>query len=204
MYCEEKDISTGTTPHPFFKTSTSDIYRRQPTQYFLPHTSRINSKHPSKTKTPSKMRLTTTLATTFLSTLLTTTNAAPQTVVNPGGITNWSVTNFEIGCSPGGCVYNFNISGPASADVGPAFATYCSGTDVQQKIVPCVNQNVQANLVPTQDVGLVLVVNRYGGGTDGNNGLMSGNATAAPSGEPAYPSFVIPAKFYGDIVNGGN
>ena len=58
---------------------------------------------------------------------------------------------------------------------------------------------MQANLVPTTQDGLVLVVNRYGAGINGNHGIMSGNATATPAGEPAYPSFVIPAKFYGDI-----
>jgi len=149
------------------------------------------------------MHLTITLTTTLLSTLLSTSHALPQTVVNPGGITNWTVTNFELGCSPGDCTYNFNINGPASADVGPAFSTYCSGTDVQQKLVPCGDQNVQANLVPTTEDGLVLVVNRYGAGINGNHGIMSGNATAAPAGEPAYPSFVIPAKFYGDIATDG-
>ncbi|KAE9380045.1 hypothetical protein N431DRAFT_539771 [Stipitochalara longipes BDJ] len=148
------------------------------------------------------MQLTTTLTATFFA-LLSTSNAAalPQTTVTPGATTNWDVTNFELGCSPGGCTYSFSISGPASADVGPAFSASCSGTDVQQKLVPCSDPNLEANLVPTQDVGLVLVVNRYGDGSNGGNtGIMSGNATAAPEGEPAFSSFVVPAKFYGDIA----
>ena len=33
----------------------------------------------------------------------------------------------------------------------------------------------------------------------GNNGLMSGHATAALTGVPAAAIFVVPAKFYGDV-----
>jgi len=36
----------------------------------------------------------------------------------------------------------------------------------------------------------VLVVDRYRGGCDGNNGFMPGNATAALTGELALASFV--------------
>lgn len=54
--------------------------------------------------------------------------------------------------------------------------------------------------MPTQGIVLVLEVNRYGGAVDGNHGIMSGNATAAPSRQPAFESFVVQAKFYGDIL----
>ena len=57
--------------------------------------------------------------------------------------------------------------------------------------------------MPTQDVGLVLQVSRYGNGANGGDeGYMFGNATAALEGEPASASFVVPAKFYGDIATG--
>ncbi|PMD33247.1 hypothetical protein L207DRAFT_639404 [Hyaloscypha variabilis F] len=148
------------------------------------------------------MQLTTPLITTLLSLISTTTAAAlPQTTVTPGATTPWDVSNFVLGCSPGGCTYTFDISGPATADVGPTFSTSCSGSDEQQKMVPCSDTNIESNLVPTQDVGLVLQVSRFGDGANGgDNGYMYGNATAAPEGEGAFASFVVPAEFYGDIV----
>lgn len=188
-------------PRPISRPSTSDRNQRQAARH-----SSVDSNNAFRRKATFKMYLKAKLTTTLLSTLLSTTTALPQTVVNPGGITDWSVTNFQLGCSPGGCTYSFNISGPATPDVGPAFATPCSGTDVQNKLVACENEpdhGVYANLVPTKDRGLVLVVNRYGNEVNGNNGIMSGNATAAPAGEPAYSSFVVPAKFYGDVVSNG-
>jgi hypothetical protein len=149
-----------------------------------------------------KMQFTTTSSAAFLATILSTTNAAPapQTTVTPGATIPWQVSNFELGCSPAACAYRFNISGPATADVGPAFATYCSGSDVQDEQVACADPGVKANLVSLGvPEGLVLYVNRYG--PVGDEGVASGNATAAPAGEPAYSSFVIPAKFYGVIAN---
>ena len=44
----------------------------------------------------------------------------------------WSVTNYIDGCSPGGCVYSFNIStnGSGTGEFSePAFITFCTGID---------------------------------------------------------------------------
>jgi hypothetical protein len=81
------------------------------------------------------MLLTTIGRPTTVSALISTSNALPRPAANPGGIIDCPVTRIVIDCSPGGCTYSFNISGNSTADVGPAFSTYCSGTDVQQKIV---------------------------------------------------------------------
>ncbi|KUJ15239.1 uncharacterized protein LY89DRAFT_107032 [Mollisia scopiformis] len=139
----------------------------------------------------------------FLSALLSTIAAAPapQTTVTPGAPTTWEVTNFNLGCSPAGCTYSFTISGPATVDVGSAFTTQCTGTDLQDKFVACADPKVTSNLVP-ETTGLILSVIREGPAAAGGPvGIMSGNATAAASGEPALENFSIPAYFYGDIAS---
>ncbi|PVH79576.1 hypothetical protein DL98DRAFT_516014 [Cadophora sp. DSE1049] len=149
------------------------------------------------------MRLTTTTTTTSIFTLLLSTTSAapaPQTTVTPGAPTPWSVTDFKFGCSPAGCTYDFSISGPFTGGVGPAFSTSCSGSDLQNKMVPCAKPEILANLVPT-DKGLVLQVNRFEPQSNGDTAVMSGNATAAPSGEPAFESFTIEAHSYGVIIS---
>ncbi|KAK0117826.1 hypothetical protein ONS95_012150 [Cadophora gregata] len=150
------------------------------------------------------MRLTTTTAASSIFSLLlfsTTTLAAPapQTTVTPGAPTPWSVTSFTLGCSPAGCTYSFSISGPSTPGVGPAFSTTCSGTDLQNKMVPCAKPEISANLVPT-DQGLVLQVNRLEKQGNGDTAVMSGSALAAGSGEPAEEAFTVEAYSYGVIV----
>jgi len=72
-------------------------------------------------------------------------------------------------------------------------------------MVPCADTNLEANLAPTQSVGMVLQVSRYGDKANGgDNGYMYGNATAAPEGGSAYASFVVLAKFYGDTFASGS
>ncbi len=61
-----------------------------------------------------------------------------------------------------------------------------------------------ADLKSTGVQGLVLSVTRFAKQANGDMAVMSGNATAAPQGEPAYESFEIAAKSYGVIVGGGN
>jgi len=97
----------------------------------------------------------------LLATLLTSTLALPTTThldLSTASLPTWSVTNWTEGCSPGGCTYSFNISthapppatayNPSSPYPEPAFSTFCSGTDVQNRFVACDNPNVLANEVP--------------------------------------------------------
>lgn len=49
----------------------------------------------------------------------------------------YSVTNWSYGCSPGGCAWQFNLTGPANGDDAPAFSTYCTGTGYATDYVPC-------------------------------------------------------------------
>lgn len=59
----------------------------------------------------------------------------------------WHVSNFTTGCSPGGCVYDFNIRG-VETDNTPGFDTKCSGNDEQDGYKPCDNRHVRAQMNP--------------------------------------------------------
>ncbi|KAL4876062.1 hypothetical protein BJY04DRAFT_200521 [Aspergillus karnatakaensis] len=61
----------------------------------------------------------------------------------------WHVSGFDVGCSPGGCVYNFNIYGVASPNT-PAFNTTCNGTSLEKDYVECKDPGVLSQLVPQQ------------------------------------------------------
>ncbi|KAL3474394.1 hypothetical protein BJX99DRAFT_178248 [Aspergillus californicus] len=53
----------------------------------------------------------------------------------------WHVSDFDIGCSPGGCVYSFNVLGLASQNT-PGFNTTCNGTTAESDYVACRNSGV--------------------------------------------------------------
>ncbi|KAL2872705.1 uncharacterized protein BJX67DRAFT_340169 [Aspergillus lucknowensis] len=95
-----------------------------------------------------------TLLTTSSPASSTPTNAMPKSAVrlatdpsNPA--LTWYVSSFETGCSPGGCVYSFNIAGVASANT-PGFNTTCNGTSVEKDYVECKDKGVLSQLVPAQ------------------------------------------------------
>lgn len=62
----------------------------------------------------------------------------------------WAVTSYTRGCSPGGCVYQFNVSAPtfAGEDTGSGFTTSCSGPvsedteNYEPDTVNCVDSSV--------------------------------------------------------------
>jgi hypothetical protein len=121
---------------------------------------------------------------TLLPTILTlsaTTLARPQTVVHPNAPVPVSVTSYQSGCSPGGCTYTFTLDKPAAPAFGPAYITTCSGTDVQGKYLPCVVQDLAANVV-SEGEGLVLFLqNTPTVGSEKE--LWVGNVTLAGPGE---------------------
>ncbi|PYH83006.1 hypothetical protein BO82DRAFT_401028 [Aspergillus uvarum CBS 121591] len=60
----------------------------------------------------------------------------------------WHVSNFTTGCSPGGCVYNFNILGVATKNT-PGFNTTCSGTTTDSSsddLVSCQNPLIKSRV----------------------------------------------------------
>ncbi|KAH9219386.1 hypothetical protein DL95DRAFT_457462 [Leptodontidium sp. 2 PMI_412] len=118
----------------------------------------------------------------LLTTLLSPSSAAPapQITVTPGAPTPWNR--------------------PLTSGVKPAFSMFCSGFDLRNKMVPCAKPEILANLVPTTDQGLVLQVNRFEKQGNDETAVMSGDATVAPSGEPAYENFVVEACSLGVVV----
>ncbi|KAL5363498.1 hypothetical protein BJX96DRAFT_167529 [Aspergillus floccosus] len=61
----------------------------------------------------------------------------------------WHVSNFDTGCSPGGCVYTFNIFGVASENT-PGFNTHCNGTTTTSdgdEYTLCDDKHVKAQVV---------------------------------------------------------
>ena len=60
----------------------------------------------------------------------------------------WHASNFPLGCSPGGCAYNFNIQGLSSQNT-PGFNATCNGTSTQEDYAPCNDKGVLAKINPT-------------------------------------------------------
>ncbi|OJJ01510.1 hypothetical protein ASPVEDRAFT_52439 [Aspergillus versicolor CBS 583.65] len=60
----------------------------------------------------------------------------------------WHASNFTLGCSPGGCAYNFNIQGLSSQNT-PGFNATCNGTSTQEDYAPCNDKGVLAKINPT-------------------------------------------------------
>jgi hypothetical protein len=68
------------------------------------------------------------------------TNALP-TVAPP----TWQASNFTLNCSPGGCIYSFNITGARSENT-PAFSTHCEGKTPNATL--CLDKNITARVKP--------------------------------------------------------
>ncbi|KAL2832959.1 hypothetical protein BDW59DRAFT_138971 [Aspergillus cavernicola] len=103
---------------------------------------------------PIAVTLLTTASTTTASPALSSKGALPQSAhrvplradpTNPS--LTWHVSAFDIGCSPGGCVYSFNIAGVASQNT-PGFNTTCNGTSTEHNYVECKDTGVLSQVVP--------------------------------------------------------
>ncbi|KAJ5392875.1 hypothetical protein N7465_011849 [Penicillium sp. CMV-2018d] len=57
----------------------------------------------------------------------------------------WSVSNFTVGCSQGGCVYKYDIVGRENA-MTPKFRTHCSG--ITSKKATCDDKNITTIVSP--------------------------------------------------------
>ncbi|KAH6684681.1 hypothetical protein B0J14DRAFT_632076 [Halenospora varia] len=111
---------------------------------------------------------------TSLSALFSAASALPQTVVHPGAPIHLTVTRYT---------------------------TYCSGTDVQHKMVACAEPSLSANLVPVVRGDQVLVVQRrFVEGSYGTE-LWSGNYTTARVPAGTEQEFTIDVKAYGVIIS---
>lgn len=75
------------------------------------------------------------------------TSAAPVTAAARAASPSltWYVSDFNTGCSPGGCLYSFHITGIASQNT-PGFSTHCNGTTTQEDYAVCDNEHVEAQV----------------------------------------------------------
>jgi hypothetical protein len=90
----------------------------------------------------------------------------------------WQVTNYTEGCSPGGCVYNFNIAWRGSPTNEPAFSTTCQGTNVAGpgNYQPCDDANIVSNAI-SGDLNETVFVSHKWVDENGNRYNVSGSVT---------------------------
>ncbi|KAI2623952.1 hypothetical protein GGS26DRAFT_215333 [Hypomontagnella submonticulosa] len=75
---------------------------------------------------------------TVVSALAASAAALPGAISARETYANWPATNFQEGCSPGGCIASFNISAPADYVKGaPAFNVACHPIYIQQGWIEC-------------------------------------------------------------------
>lgn len=141
-----------------------------------------------------------------LATLLTLTLSAPlteRTAISSTNPPTWTVTNYETGCSPAGCVYNFNITTNAystSPVTEPAFSTYCHGTNIQDKLVECADTTVSANEVNGWSNYTLVIQHKWNQELENGGGVATywivGNYTIVVDGSPAPTTFEVPQLEY--------
>lgn len=130
-----------------------------------------------------------------LASLLSSSFAIPLTPRQFNPIT-WSVTNWYDGCSPGGCIYSFNISTNGSGGgqyPEPQFSTFCTGIDDRAEAA-CDDPSVFANEVGgVNNVTLVIQhtwKKTLGDGSVGTFNLIGNHTIVFDSPEPR--SFQVP------------
>ncbi|KAG4412250.1 hypothetical protein IFR04_014618 [Cadophora malorum] len=99
--------------------------------------------------------------------------------------TSWEVSNYTEGCSPGGCVYNFDIASPTtpSSLKEPAFRTNCTGTNVAGTMQPCLDPSITANSIPGPGK-FTLVIQHEWTDEEGVTYFLGGNRTVEIGGYP--------------------
>ncbi|OTA60733.1 hypothetical protein K449DRAFT_435132 [Hypoxylon sp. EC38] len=75
---------------------------------------------------------------TFVAALAASATAAPAAVEARETYATWPATNWQEGCSPGGCRGTYDISAPAGyVDGAPAFNVHCHSTYIQEGWTQC-------------------------------------------------------------------
>lgn len=90
---------------------------------------------------------TTALPLALLSALSLTSASVIPARANGNPALTWHVSDFSTGCSPGGCIYNFDIKGIETENT-PGFETHCTGSDTQESYKACDDGHVLATLNP--------------------------------------------------------
>ncbi|KAG0649115.1 hypothetical protein D0Z07_4164 [Hyphodiscus hymeniophilus] len=131
-----------------------------------------------------------------------------STPVSPGAPVSWTLSNFSVGCSPGGCEYRFNISSHNSQGPLPAFSTSCSGIEAGNDTYhACSDAQIQSLMRPTQegitDYWQVFVQRLYPESrTPQRTALVAGNVSFPEQGGQNQHAEML-AYSYGTIVGDG-
>jgi hypothetical protein len=110
----------------------------------------------------------------------------------------YCVIGFKEDCSPGGCIYNFDISfpgAPSSNGGEPAFSTRCTGTNVANKLQPCDDPQVLANEVPGSSNFTLQIEHTYNT-ENGATYHVFGNHTVVLDKPEPYSFEVFPSSAY--------
>ncbi|KAH6719319.1 hypothetical protein BKA61DRAFT_713648 [Leptodontidium sp. MPI-SDFR-AT-0119] len=111
----------------------------------------------------------------FLSNIL----ALPTTTSYPTSQPpSWRITNYTEGCSPGGCIYSFNIASPFTPS-----SLNEPGTNVAGKMQTCNNPSISANELPGPGK-FTLVVQHEWTTREGVTYFVKGNQTVEIGGYP--------------------
>ena len=127
------------------------------------------------------------------------TASIPRRASEPPSLADWSVTNFNHGCSPGGCIAAYNLSAPADYVAGaPGFAVFCTPVYIQNGWKECepasavadgpAGSRVEAIWEMGEDQALIYVKAAH----IWYEGETRYNATADTAIEPATTAFVLP------------
>jgi hypothetical protein len=80
------------------------------------------------------------------------------TAATQGAVPVFRSNNLDIGSSPGGVAWRFNVTA-RRGDESPAFNTFCEGTSYNA--TPCANPNIVAQLTPLGNPNFNLTVQQH-------------------------------------------
>ena len=121
----------------------------------------------------------------------------PRQTSEPPVLAEWSVANFNHGCSPGGCIATYNLTAPAGYVSGaPGFSVFCTPVylrDAWQECEPVVTDAPEGSRVEViweagEERELIYVKAAH----IWYQGLTRYNATADTAVEPTTTTFRLP------------
>ncbi|XMA11449.1 hypothetical protein WAI453_004240 [Rhynchosporium graminicola] len=147
------------------------------------HRTNRDQYHINNTRQATLSIMKTSLTLLGLTTFLNSVFAFPVLLITTSTPNSWRISNFSEGCSPGGCVYHFNIASPAthSSLNEPVFSTVCHGTNVANKMQPCDDPAVTVDDFPGQGA-FTLVVEHQWRNKKGVTYFVRGNQTVEIGG----------------------
>lgn len=114
------------------------------------------------------MKISPLLAICFFFSAILTTPLRPRQLDDPGSLSsfvfpNWTVTNFDGSCSPGGCLLSFGLNSAATASESAVVSSRCSVNGDRSAWQACVpdSSGVWAKAEPSVDSFTVAIQHRF-------------------------------------------